>query len=215
MRQLLLVCFFMLLSAAAVAEQAVKFNEGVDYQLIKPAQPTDDPDRIEVVEIFWYGCPACYRFEPSLNPWVSSASKDVNFFRLPAVFNDQWEVHARAYFTADILDVLGKSHSALFHAMHAERKPVYTLDKLAAFYKTYGVDEELFKKTYHSFVVNTKVSRAKEMVGRYGVTGVPAMVVDGKYLITGEMAKSYQNMLRIIDFLVEKERKAKKVAMTN
>jgi len=210
MRKLLvLLSFFILSSEVVFAEEAAKFDEGVDYQLIKPAQPTDDPNRVEVVEIFWYGCPHCYHFEPALEPWVASIPKDVNFYRLPAVFNDQWEVHARAYFAADILDVLNKSHTALFHAMHAENKAINTVEKLATFYTQYGVDEELFKKTYHSFVVNTKVARAKDMVNRYGVTGVPAMVVEGKYLITGSMAKSYQNMLKIIDFLVEKERKAK------
>lgn len=210
MRKLLvLLSFFILLSSSAFAEEVVEFDEGIDYQLIKPAQPTDDPNRVEVVEIFWYGCPHCYHFEPTLDPWVNGLPEDVNFYRLPAVFNDQWEVHARAYFAADILDVLNKSHTALFHAMHAENKTINTVEKLAAFYAKYGVDEELFKKTYNSFVVNTKIARAKDMVERYGVTGVPAMVVAGKYLITGSMAKSYQNMLKIIDFLVEKERKTK------
>lgn len=211
MRKLLVwVTFFMvLLSGVAFAKESASFEEGVDYQLIKPAQPTDDPDRVEVVEIFWYGCPHCYHFEPTLGPWVASVPKDVNFYRLPAVFNELWEVHARAYFTADILDVLDESHGALFHAMHAEHKTINTVGKLATFYAQYGIDEGLFEKTYHSFVVNTKVARAEDMVQRYGVTGVPAMVVEGKYLITGEMAKSYENMLKIVDFLVEKERKSK------
>lgn len=211
MRKLLVwVTFFMvLLSGVAFAKETAGFEEGVDYQLIKPAQPTDDPDRIEVVEIFWYGCPHCYHFEPTLGPWVASVPKDVNFYRLPAVFNELWEVHARAYFTADILDVLDESHAALFHAMHAEHKTINTVEKLAVFYEQYGIDQNLFKKTYRSFVVNTKVARAKDIVQRYGVTGVPAMVVGGKYLITGAMAKSYENMLKIINFLVEKERKSK------
>ena len=204
---ILMVVFFALFSGFAVADEA--FDEGIDYELIEPAQPTDDPSRIEVVEIFWYGCPHCYHFEPTLETWVKSIPKDVDFYRLPAVFNDQWEVHARAYFTADILDVLEHSHGALFHALHGEKKNINTVGKLAAFYAAYGVDESLFKKTYNSFVVNTKVARTKEMVQRYGVTGVPAMVVEGKYLITGSMAKSYGNMLKIIDYLVEKERKAK------
>jgi len=204
---ILFVVFIALFGGFAVAAEA--FDEGIDYELIEPAQPTDDPDRIEVVEIFWYGCPHCYHFEPTLETWVKSIPKDVDFYRLPAVFNDQWEVHARAYFTADILDVLEHSHGALFHALHGEKKTINTVAKLAAFYAQYGVEESLFKKTYHSFVVNTKVARTKEMVQRYGVTGVPAMVVEGKYLITGSMAKSYGNMLKIIDYLVEKERKAK------
>ncbi|MFT6625322.1 MAG: thiol:disulfide interchange protein DsbA [Cycloclasticus sp.] len=213
MRKFLLLMAFCLASYASMgySEERVQFAEGVDYQLIKPSQPTDDPNRIEVVEIFWYGCPHCNYFEPSLGPWVKAAPKDVNFYRLPAVFNDQWEVHARAYFAAEILNVLDKSHDDLFHALHVEHKVLNTLKKLAKFYTQYGVDEKLFEKTYRSFVVNTKIARSKDMVGRYGVNGVPAIVVEGKYLVTGSMAKSYENMIKIMDYLVEKERKTRQI----
>lgn len=210
MRKLLLLVFvFILLFSGLAYSQEEDYDEGIDYLSIQPAQPTDDASRIEVVEIFWYGCPHCYHFEPVLSPWVKGAPKDVDFYRLPAVFNAQWEVHARAYFTADILNVLEKSHKALFQAIQTERKAFNTLDKLAVFYARYGIEEDLFKKTYRSFVVNTKISRTKDMVQRYGVKGVPAIVVDGKYLITVSMAKSYENMLKITNFLVQKERNAK------
>lgn len=211
MRKFLLLIAFCLASYASVglAEERVQFDEGIDYKLIKPSQPTDDPNRIEVVEVFWYGCPHCNYFEPSLGPWVKKAPKDVNFYRLPAVFNEIWEVHARAYFAAEILNVLDKSHDDLFHALHVEHKTLNTVEKLAKFYTQYGVDEKLFEKTYHSFVVNTKVARSKDMVARYGVNGVPALVIEGKYLVTGSMAKSYGNMIKITDYLVEKERKAR------
>jgi thiol:disulfide interchange protein DsbA len=211
MRQLLILVSLslVLLSGAAFSAKNAEFVEGVDYKLITPAQPTDDPSRIEVVEAFWYGCPHCYHFEPTLEPWVKGVPKDVNFYRLPAIFNDSWEVHARAYFAADVLNVLEKSHGALFHAMHAEHKVLNTVDKLAKFYSQYGVEKSLFKKTYNSFVVNTRVARAKEMIQRYGLQGVPGIVVEGKYLVTGPMAKSYENMLKITDYLVAKERKSK------
>ncbi|MBQ0725639.1 MAG: thiol:disulfide interchange protein DsbA/DsbL [Cycloclasticus sp.] len=204
---LLVACLTMYVGTAY--SEAVDYDEGIDFQLIKPVQPTDDPDRLEVVEVFWYGCPHCHHFEPTLGPWAKNAPADVNFYRLPAVFNATWEMHARAYFAADILDVLEVSHDDLFHAMHVEHKTFNTVEKLAKFYAKYGIDEALFEKTYHSFVVNTKIARSKEMVKRYGITGVPAVVVEGKYLITGAMAKSYGNMIKIIDFLLAKERKAK------
>lgn len=205
----LVVALLLSFSGATFSQESIEFDEGIDYQLIQPAQPIDDSSRIEVVELFWYGCPHCYTFESTLGSWVKGIPNDVNFYRLPTIFNADWEVHARAYFAADILDVLEKSHSALFHTMHAEHKRMNNVDKLADFYSQYGIERSLFKKTYNSFVVNTRVSRAKEMVQRYGVEGVPALVVNGKYLITGSMAKSYGNMLRIVDYLVEKERKAK------
>jgi len=207
-RKLLILLVICSLSYATQVLSA-DYKAGVDYGVITPAQPTDEPDKLEVVEIFWYGCPHCYHFEPTLDPWVKDLPKGVNFYRLPAVFSPLWETHARAYFTAEILDVLDVSHSDLFHAMHAERKKMDTLEKLAEFYTKYGVDEALFKKTYQSFLVNTKVARAKEMVGRYGVDGVPAVIVNGKYLVTGQMAKSYENMLAITNYLLEKERTLK------
>ena len=212
MRKLTILLILLLLSLANVvfANESVEYDEGVDYKLITPAQATDNPDKVEVVEVFWYGCPHCNHLEPFLESWVKNVPKDVNFYRLPAVFSPAWEVHARAYFTADILDVLEKSHRGLFHGLHVERKSLNTIDKLATFYADYGIDEALFKKTYNSFVVNTRVSRSKDMVDRYGITGVPAIVVEGKYLVTGSMAKSYQNMLKITDYLVEKERRLKK-----
>jgi len=208
MQKIILLITVCLLSyaAPALSVETVEYQAGQDYRVITPSQATNDPARIEVVEIFWYGCPHCYHFEPSLGPWTKALAKDVEFYRLPAVFSDAWEVHARAYFSAEILDALVSSHSALFHTMHAKRKKMNTLDKLADFYTEHGVDKALFKKTYHSFVVNTKVARAKEMVGRYGVEGVPAVIVNGKYVITGAMAKSYENMLKITDYLIEKER---------
>jgi len=210
MRKLIvLLSSLILFSGVAIAQEAVEYDEGFDYQLITPTQPTDDPDRIEVVEIFWYGCPHCYHFEPTLGPWTDNVPKDVNFYRLPAIFDTSWEAGARAYFTADILNVLDKSHSALFHAIHAENKTLNNVDKLANFYAGFGIDKALFKKTYASFVVNTRVARSKDMVRRYGVNGVPAIVVNGKYLVTGPMAKSYDNMLKITNFLVEKERAVK------
>ena len=206
---ILLAVFSLSFATQALSADSANYKAGVDYGLITPVQPTDAPDKLEVVEIFWYGCPHCYHFEPTLDPWAKDLPKDVSFYRLPAIFSPVWEVHARAYFTAEILDVLDESHSALFHTLHAKRKKINTLDKLADFYTQYGVDKALFEKTYNSFVVNTRVARAKEMVGRYGVEGVPAIIVNGKYLITGPMAKNYENMLKIAEYLLDKERALK------
>jgi thiol:disulfide interchange protein DsbA len=208
MMKKLIVSIFLIVSFSLSA-QAASYDEGLDYKAIHPAQPTDDSSRIEVVEVFWYGCPHCSQFEPTLNPWVKALPKDVDFKRLPAVFRPLWELHARAYFSAEILGELDKTHAAFFHAMHVEHKTMNSIEKLTAFYKDKGIEETLFTKTFNSFVVNTKVSRAKSMVEKYGIQGVPSVVVEGKYLVTGGMAGSYENMLNIIDFLIAKERAAK------
>lgn len=196
-------------SSAVIADSG--FDEGIDYELIQNPQATDDESKIEVLEIFWYGCPHCYHFEPTIEPWSKNLAGDVVFRRLPAVFNTQWEVGARAYFSAQILNVVEQSHSALFHEIHDEKRVFDTAEKLADFYTEYGIEKDLFLKTYKSFVVNTKVARAKAQVPKFGVQGVPVVVVEGKYLITGQMAKSYENMLKIADYLVAKERQARNI----
>lgn len=198
--------FILLLAFSTVTMAAESYHAGTDYDVISPAQLTDDASKVEVTEVFWYGCGHCYNFEASLDPWAKKLAKDVAYKRMPAVFSPQWEVHARAYYTAEVLDVSEQTHQALFHAIHAEKKAFNTPARLAEFYAGFGVDKALFLKTYQSFVVNTKVSRAKAMVPRFGIQGVPAMVVNGKYLVTGPKAKSYENMLKIADFLINKER---------
>ncbi|MBV1950622.1 MAG: thiol:disulfide interchange protein DsbA/DsbL [Cycloclasticus sp.] len=192
-----------------------QYTEGLDYDLLATEQAMDDPKRIEVVEFFWYGCPHCYQFEPVLNAWAKNIASDVNFYRLPAVFSPLWETHARAYFVADILNVLTDSHTGMFKALHIDRKKLNSPEQLAAFYTQYGVDEKRFEKTYQSTSVNVKVERARHVINSHGINGVPALVVAGKYLITTEKGKSFDNMLRIADYLIEKERASIKRRLTN
>lgn len=208
-----LLLLLALVSTVACAEESntAQYQEGVDYQLITPALPTDDPDRIEVKEIFWYGCPHCFKLEPVLEPWVKSLPEDVRFVRLPAIFNNPlWETHAKAYFTSEILGVTDKTHGPLFDAMHLEKRTLNDQASLAQFFEEYGVDKTLFDKTFTSFVVvKAQVNRAKDQVEHFGITGVPAVVVEGKYLVTGRMAKSYDNMLKIMDYLIDLERRSR------
>jgi len=201
--------FIALLAISSIVAAGDLYKAGVDYDVITPVQPTDDPTKVEVAEVFWYGCGHCYSFEPFLEPWAKNLADDVDYKRIPAVFSPQWEVHARAYYTADVLDVSDKTHAALFNAIHNKKQALNTPARLAGFYEAYGIDKELFLNTYKSFVVNTKVARAKAVVPKFGIQGVPAMVVDGKYLITGPKAKSFEGMLKIADFLIAKERDSK------
>lgn len=156
--------------------------------------------------MFWYGCPHCFKLEPVLAPWVKSLPEDVRFVRLPAVFSLGWEAHAQAYFTSQILDVTEQTHAPLFDAIHLNGQKLNNQESLADFFAGFGVDKALFDKTFNSFVVRTQLSRAKDQVKRYGITGVPAIVIEGKYLVTGRMAKSYDNMLKIMDYLIDLER---------
>ncbi|RLA21628.1 MAG: thiol:disulfide interchange protein DsbA/DsbL, partial [Gammaproteobacteria bacterium] len=187
--------------------QAAPFQEGQDYKLLSKPQSTIDKDKVEVREFFWYGCPHCYHFEPTLAAWLKKLPSDVAFVRTPAVFRESWKAHAKAYFAAETLGVTDKIHADLFDAYHQKGKKTDTEEALAAFFVERGVDEKEFHKTFNGFFVDMKLRDAMAKPAKYGITGVPAVVVNGKYRVTGSMAKGYPRMIEIIDFLIEKERK--------
>ena len=189
------------------------FADSVDdyYQQIRPAQPTQAPEgKIEVAEVFWYGCPHCYAFEPILESWLKTKPDDVVFRRIPGVLNKNWVPHAKAYFTAEKLGILEKIHKPLFDAIHKERRRIFTEDQLRDFFEEQGVDPDEFNKIYHSDEVETKTKQAFFLARGYRLTGVPSVVVNGKYLTSGSLAGSYENLLKVVNYLIEKERGAQK-----
>jgi len=184
------------------------FEEGVKYKKIATPQPTSTEDKIEVLELFWYGCPHCYQIEPEVDAWLKSKPDDVEFVRMPAVLGPSWELLARAYYTADLLDAIDKIHKPLFERLHKARKRIRNADELKAFFVEQGVSAEEFDNTFSSFAVITKTNRAKQARNMYGISGVPAMVVNGKYLVTAEQAGGNKQMLDVVNYLVEQERGA-------
>ena len=186
------------------------YDEGIEYLKISPPVATDDSKKVEVVEMFWYGCPHCYHFEPMLLGWIKQLPANVEFKRIPAVFPNRplWELHARAYYTAELLGVLDKTHEALFDAIHKDHQRLFDEDSLADFYAKYGIDKKLFKETMHSFGVQMKVDRAKELSKRYGIDGVPTLVINGKYRTFASITNGEEGLLKVADFLIEKETKA-------
>ncbi|MBT7952671.1 MAG: thiol:disulfide interchange protein DsbA/DsbL [Gammaproteobacteria bacterium] len=176
------------------------------YKLIIPVQPTQTDNKIEVLEIFWYGCPHCYDFEPHIEKWLENLPEDVEFRRMPGIFNKNWIPHAKAYFTAEKLGVLDKIHSPLFNALHKERKRIYSEDELKDFFVAKGIDGDEFTKVFNSSEIETKFKQAFVMGQRYKITGVPAVIVNGKYMTSGSMTGSYENLLKTIEDLIAKER---------
>lgn len=207
------ITVFLVLPLAAGAQQGEaagsqpQFVEGRDYARLEPAQPTEHPGKVEVMEVFWYGCPHCYDFEPHLTEWVASEMPDYAVFtRLPAVLNRQWEVHARAYYTAEALGVRDEIHKPLFEAMHEENRRLNTNEAVADFFAEHGVSAESYLATSKSFAVENKLRRAAALPGRLGVSGVPAMVIDGKYRVDARMAGSYEKLLDTVEYLVQLEK---------
>jgi thiol:disulfide interchange protein DsbA len=167
------------------------------------------PGKIEVVELFWYGCPHCYHFEPVINPWVDKLPKDVNFKRVPAMFGGPWDAHGQMFLTLEAMGVEHKVHAAVFDAIQNQRKHLTKPEEMADFLATQGVDKDKFLATFNSFAIKGQVNQAKELAKKYEITGVPSMVVNGKYRFDLGTAGGPEGVLNVADQLIEKERAAK------
>jgi len=177
------------------------------YETLTPAQPVQNPDKIEVIEFFWYGCPHCYHLEPAVAAWLKTKPANVEFIRQPAIFSDLWAKHAKAFFTAEVLGIVEKVHADLFDAIQNKKQKLLTEDELLKFFSDHGVKPDDFRNAYNSFTVDAKMRQAEGMGNRYGITGVPALIVNGKYKVTGTTAKTQDNMFAVTDQLIKQESK--------
>jgi thiol:disulfide interchange protein DsbA len=203
----LLLLSFTALQVPAWAED---FKVGIDYDLVNPPQPTQDPKKVEVIEFFWYGCPHCLEFEPDLNGWLKTKPQNVLFIRQPAVFNDQWAAHAKAFYTAEALGVSDKLHADFFEAIQHKKEKLLTEDDQAKFFVAHGIDEAAFHQAYKSFAVDSKMRIATVQGAKYGITGTPSLVVNGKYLVSPGKSKSFSRMIEITNALIALESGKKK-----
>lgn len=191
---------------SGVSPTSARFQLGSQYNRLSPTQPTSSsPDKVEVAEIFWYGCPHCYAFDPDVKKWEAKKPDYVSFVRVPAVWNPLVRMHAQAFYTAEALGKGAEMHDAFFREIHDNHNLLDTPEKIGAFFGRFGVDAAAFKSTWESFAVNTKLQRADELSRRYRVSSVPMVVVNGKYTSDGSMAGSYDNLFALVDELVQSE----------
>ena len=195
---------FALLSLFAGTIHAETFEEGKHYKRIDQSKTLDN-DKVEVLEFFMYGCPHCYSFEPYLNKWQKGKPEDVEFIRVPATFSALATLHARAYYALQMLDAGETIHPKFFSEIHNNKNIMRSVDALAEFVQKYGVDRSEFVDAMNSFAVEGNIRKATKLINEYEISGVPAVTVNGKYLISASMAGSYDNMVRIIDYLIQKE----------
>ena len=188
---------------------SLSLAEPLGYETLSPAQPTQNQDKVEVIEFFWYGCPHCYSLEPAMEKWLKTKPDNVEFIRQPAVFSELWGKHAKAYFVAEALGVVDKVHADFFDAIQNKKQKLTSEDQLAKFFVAHGVDETEFRNTFNSFLIDAKLRQAKAMAPRYGITGVPAIIINGKYKTTGPLAKSQDNMIEVMNRLIQQESQAK------
>ncbi len=194
----------------AVAEEpaasAEKYQAGTHYTVIPVPVRTNNQEKIEVNEVFWYGCPHCYHFEAILEPWAKQLPADVSFERTPAIWRPNMEAHSRAYFVAKQLNVLDSMHTIIFKAMQEEKQPLENEDQIAALFAAHGIDDAAVRKAYNSFSVQSLTKQGDARVRSYGVTGTPEIIINGKYRISAREAGSQEAMLDVASFLIERER---------
>lgn len=187
-----------LTSLSASAEDYVS---GKDYTILANPEKIDG-NKIIVREFFWYGCPHCYNLEPHMQNWAKSKPADVVFMQTPAAMNPVWEQNARGFYSAQLMGLEQKTHQAMFDAIQKDRQKLFDQASIGKWYASQGADLNKFNSLYNSFAVNTKIARSQEAAKRYQLSGVPAVVVDGKYVVSGEDG----NVPKVVDFLVNKAR---------
>jgi thiol:disulfide interchange protein DsbA len=192
---------------AAAAPTTARFQLGAHYNRLSPTQPTSsNPDQVEVAEVFWYGCPHCFAFDPLLEQWRAQQPSYVNFVRVPAVWNPLLQLHARAFYTAEELGKGAEIHGEFFREIHERGNGLDSEAKLQELFGRFNVDAAAFKTAFDSFAVQTKLQRADELNRRYQIGSVPTLVVNGKYTTDGPQIGSYEELLSLVDELTAAER---------
>ena len=198
--------------AEPAAARDWQFTEGQHYARMVPSQPTwGGADKIEVVEFFWYGCPHCYDFEPYLSRWKAQKDPNVRFVKIPAMWQPVLELHARLFYTEEVLARNGQLEdpeafrNMVFEEYHRRGNRLTSEKAIYELFERVGISEEDFEKTWSSFEVDQNIRKAKDLARRYSIASVPAIVVNGKYRTGGAEAGSYTKLIEIIDELTERE----------
>lgn len=184
-----------------------KYEEGKHYSVLTTAQGTSSPaGKIEVAEVFWFGCNHCYNLEPVLQDWVKKLPADVSFVRIPVMWNPVNETHARVYYTAEALGKADVIVPAVFRAIHVDGRAVTEEAEIQKLFAQHGVSAEDFNRTFRSFSIDAQLKRAKDLTVKYRVRGVPLLVIDGKYTTDGPQIRSPTDLLAVSEELIQRER---------
>lgn len=183
----------------------VAYVEGVHYKPTAQRIATSDKKVVEVVELFSYSCPHCFHLDPQVEQWKKTLPANVVFSRVPAIFRDSWLELARVFYAAEATGDLEKLHSVIFKAIHVDKRRLETEDQLLDFIAEQGIDRDMFEKTMNSFSVKAKVKKALLLSQTSGITGVPSMMVNGKYIVDAPMAGGMPELLKVVDFLIQQE----------
>ena len=180
---------------------------GRDYVAIEPAITTDDASKIEVLEFFSYACPHCSDLAPEIGKWVAKLPSDVTFQHIPVGFgNPFYQNMARLYYALDVLGELPRLDAAVFSALHVKGLKLLDEKSIGEWVSAQGIDAKRFSDAYNAFSVLSKTKRADQLAQAAKIRGVPAIVVDGRYLVVGQNVKNHAELLALTDKVIDKRR---------
>lgn len=211
-----LVRFFVVLllslnvALMSMSEVRAELTEGRDYTVLLNIQPSESGNNIEVREFFWYGCTHCYDLHPYIKTWLKKIPKDVAFRYVPAIFRTNWIPGAKTFHTLEILGMREKLHDTIYDAIHIEKIDLTKDEILFDWIEKQGVDRKKFIDIYTSFMVQNQTSQSSQMSKNYSLSGVPSIVVAGRYLTSGRMGGTPHETIRILNELIEKVRAERK-----
>lgn len=200
-KRFLLILAFLGTAGVAQALPSV-YLPGQHYKVLSVPVPTTNPEKIEVREYFFYGCPHCYHALPLVNAWRKNQPADVDFEMTPVLFMRGADPLARAFYIAEAKGILDKVHDALFDAVQSG-KPLHTTDALAGWFVQYGIPADEYKRLAASFGIESQVNQAKALTRAAQIEGVPAFLVDGRYLVLRENLPVEADTFKVIDYLVQ------------
>jgi thiol:disulfide interchange protein DsbA len=200
-RRRLLLLALAAAALAARAQEALRVRQNIEYRLI-PQQPVESGERIEVIDFFWYGCPFCNELQPALEAWIRRKPADVVLRRVPAILRESWAPHARIYYTLELLGEVERLHLAVYHGYHVERLHMSRPEVMEQWAASNGIERKRWLDAYHSPETDARVARARVLAERYEVRGTPTLVVDGRYLTSGDMAPSLAGMIPVLEELI-------------
>ena len=201
---------FAIVASVLMACQGETIAQTVDsskYQETREPITVTTGDKIEVTELFWFGCSHCFALEPALKEWKKNMPANAEFKKVPAIFSKQWEFHGQAFYTMQALDAPEAAYDEFFNAIHLKRNPMNSMGRLVTFLEDYEFTEEQVESAFNSFDVNNKMRAAKKITRQSGANGVPALVVDGKYLTSQRLSGGTAQMFKVVDQLVGKAAK--------
>jgi thiol:disulfide interchange protein DsbA len=206
-RRRLVLATALLPALPAAHAQPKTYTAGKEYRRVDPPQPVETGNKIEVIEFFWYGCPACARLDPELMSWKKKLPADVEYRRVPVAFNPAATNHSKIYYALEQLKRTDEMQAKVFAVIHNQRKQLMDPNDIADFMAANGIDRKAWLDAYNSFTVATQTSRAPKIWGAYKLDSTPQVAVDGKFATSPAMAGSWAATPQVVDYLIDLARK--------